>query len=80
MPEADNSGLAYLIGSPKHHLHNLFKGPAAGYVEENTYFLPVACIVGFKLVLFSAAKYSSMGLPEYEYGPVYITRMPRCVM
>ena len=65
-PEADDGGPADLVGSPEQHLHNLLEGPAAGYVEESTYLLPVACMVGFRLVLFSAAKYNSTGLPEYE--------------
>ena len=56
VPEADDGGPAYLVGSPEHHLHNLLEGPGAGYVAESTYLLPVACIVGFRFVDLSAAK------------------------
>jgi len=56
VPEANDGGLADLVSSPEHHLHNLLEGPAAGYVAESTYLLPVACIVGFRFVDLSAAK------------------------
>ena len=74
-PEADDGGPADLVGSPEQHLHNLLEGPAAGYVAESAYLFPVACIVGFKFMPFSAANQSSTGLPEYEYGAVYMVLM-----
>ena len=56
VPQLDDIGLADLIGPSQHHLNNLFEGPVASYIAELTYLLPVAYIVGFRLVLFSAAK------------------------
>ena len=56
VPQADDGGAADLVGPPEGHLDDLLEGPAAGYIVESAYLLPVACIVGFKLMLFRAAK------------------------
>ena len=63
MPEANDGGSTDLVGTAEDHLHNLLKGPAAGYFVAATYLLPVACIVGFRFVLLRAANQSSMGEP-----------------
>ena len=64
MPQSDDGDPTDLACSPEHHLYNLLEGPVAGYVDENTYLFPVACIVGFRFVLFRAAKNNSIGEPE----------------
>ena len=60
VPQPDDGGPTDLVGPLHHHLHNLLKGPGAGYVGEGTYLFPVAYIVGFRFVLLRAANQSSI--------------------
>ena len=90
VPEEDTVLQRYLLHPLHRHLDDLKKmtkelvidlsslraGSTKAQLADGTYLLPMGACRGLMSAALNAAKKSSTGLAEYEYGPVYSTGTP----